>query len=1367
MEDNLVSLGFDVAEFTPTQKIIYDGLLQVYTVAEKIDNLKISLNLDPSWKDLKDAIKAQGDEIKKLQQANLDYVKASQVVKKSQDDLSLSVKEHAKNIDQVAIIQAKSNALSSNTAENLAIEKQLLSDKNKELQQSVKLLISETGSIAEAKAAVAQLIAQRDKLNLSTQEGIQMQQAINAKIDQYNNFIKLNVSGQEQQKINVGNYSGALKILEQEVTNVNSRLELMAEQGQTSGAAFENLSLQSKLLNTFLEQNRQGFSSVTQELRTNERALFTLSAAGLENTEAFEKMRLAVAETKESLTDLKDQQKILATDVPAISALASAARGLGGAYALGAGASALFANGNEKVEKELQKLVAVMTLLQGLEEVIKAMKERGAIVVALQVTAQKALNAVRAIEITLFGEATAATELNTVASNVSSVATERGMEVTELNTTAVRSDTAATELNISAVVKDTAVTKISEAAVESHLATIELNTTATAQNTLTTLQDASAKNMLAVTEAEVTVAASESAAATIENAAAMEANIVTAEANSAAMAGTAAATEGATIATIGLRTALISTGIGAIVIGLIYGITKLVGFISDWANADEKAIKKEKELVSALKEQNEAIEKNIELINERFKDIIADADKENALVEAAGKNYQEKFAAQKKVYDLQKKQADEKLSAKIAQAEKEYSEAGVKGIDALDMAQSGHLTKYRNYNAQLVGLAESFKKNYDHLSKDERKTIEDRMSDMGKNADIEMKSATDIDKVKSEAFNADKALQVLGIANTKKYTDEQRELALFLAESKAGIAKEYDSLILADDKSTQAQKIAAIKRNASEEIKVAAATRASVVDDPASSDTAKTKAIRKEADDILIITLQSNEAQRKLNEEYRVRRLVAITDTQNSMLQTQEAFNEETLKKDGLTYKSKAAALSQNVDLELQIETNRYKIEKDKRGLTAEEVNKIDADHYLKRTAIKTKGEADLLKIQDEFIKKRLDEEARAAAGSIRAEEHSGKSTQTSRILELADAYDKLSNQLRDGTIDFAKFTREKEKLDNTFSTTGIQDQIDSLLKIRKIQRDNGESTVDTDNQVAALEQQLRERGVTAVMKTEAQKLEAKKAVADKEKELAFSTLDLLQTIATSQYENEKNRIQDLMALSDARYTKEIADIQASSFADDVKANKVKILEADQAAARLQYDEQIRQENIKKAKADRVFQIFQIVGNTAIGITSALAQFPPNPILAAIIGAIGAVQVAKVLATPIPKYAKGAGVNGRPLHPGGIAEYGEAGPEKIEEPGKAARYVDGRQTGYLAPDTRITPLTDDYVNESMHTGAMRLQASYLRMDTVKNDEAWRIARFLDKQNSKNIAKLIKRKIAVNLTIAGGASGSYVNNQYGR
>lgn len=89
----------------------------------------------------------------------------------------------------------------------------------------------------------------------------------------------------------------------------------------------------------------------------------------------------------------------------------------------------------------------------------------------------------------------------------------------------------------------------------------------------------------------------------------------------------------------------------------------------------------------------------------------------------------------------------------------------------------------------------------------------------------------------------------------------------------------------------------------------------------------------------------------------------------------------------------------------------------------------------------------------------------------------------------------------------------------------------------------------------------------------------------------------------------------------------------------------------------------------RQAKFDKANSIAQALINTAVAITQALG----NPIMIALASVMGALQVATIMATPLPKYAKGT-----KYHKGGLAVVGDGGKQEV------VMTADG---AYLTPDT--------------------------------------------------------------------------------
>jgi len=132
--------------------------------------------------DLKDAqkiLQIQG------KQNSTEFVKNEIALKK----LSTSYREQTKVL----------GSLTSRSDEFIKVEKAIDNAVNKNIN-----------TIAQARKSNKDLLAVRNELNLNSVEGQKQLTRINSKLDKNNKVIKQNVSGYEQQKIGIGNYTGAL-----------------------------------------------------------------------------------------------------------------------------------------------------------------------------------------------------------------------------------------------------------------------------------------------------------------------------------------------------------------------------------------------------------------------------------------------------------------------------------------------------------------------------------------------------------------------------------------------------------------------------------------------------------------------------------------------------------------------------------------------------------------------------------------------------------------------------------------------------------------------------------------------------------------------------------------------------------------------------------------------------------------------------------------------------------------------------------------------------------------------------------------------------------------------------------------------------
>jgi hypothetical protein len=97
---------------------------------------------------------------------------------------------------------------------------------------------------------------------------------------------------------------------------------------------------------------------------------------------------------KDAVGDVGAQIDYFASDTRKFDAVLSGVQGLAGGFEVVQGTMALFGDENEDLQKTMMKLMATMSVVQGLQEVQNVLQKESTFMVGLQTAAQKAYNAV-------------------------------------------------------------------------------------------------------------------------------------------------------------------------------------------------------------------------------------------------------------------------------------------------------------------------------------------------------------------------------------------------------------------------------------------------------------------------------------------------------------------------------------------------------------------------------------------------------------------------------------------------------------------------------------------------------------------------------------------------------------------------------------------------------------------------------------------------------------------------------------------------------------------------------------------------------------------------------------------------------------
>jgi hypothetical protein len=229
-----------------------------------------------------------------------------------------------------------------------------------------------------------------------------------------------------------------------------------------------------------------------------------------------------------------------------------------------------------------------------------------------------------------------------------------------------------------------------------------------------------------------------------------------------------------------------------------------------------------------------------------------------------------------------------------------------------------------------------------------------------------------------------------------------------------------------------------------------------------------------------------------------------------------------------------------------------------------------------------------------------------------------------------------------------------------------IKNDIDQHNRALKLKIKNNSERVK-DEEKACDDIDKRNNKTFDKQKDDAEKLKKQreddqKALMDSIQSIANSTYDVINTISDAINEREMQRLDARDKALAESYKNELRFIEQSGMSEVNKAKAIAKLDAQNEAQKKQNDRDRITALRKHAKLQKAIDIHQAIANTALSIVGMLE----NPggyagvAMSIAAAAVGAAQIAKIIANPLPQYAKG--------RKGGKAEHaivGEIGQEAI------------------------------------------------------------------------------------------------------
>lgn len=571
------------------------------------------------------------------------------------------------------------------------------------------------------------------------------------------------------------------------------------------------------------------------------------------------------------------------------------------------------------------------------------------------------------------------------------------------------------------------------------------------------------------------------------------------------------------------------------------------------------------------------------------------------------------------------------------------------------------------------------------------------------------------------------------------YASESRKLTLETIRIEKGDTIDKNDKILASDKSTLLQRLEALRSNLAARKAIIEAEKKNTLNDPSSTSVDKAIAIKTAAAANAKAEREADKQIFDVKQEFYNRILQAKYETDKILIESDQSAQERIYNNEVEGLQNRLDALNHHSENQRSLIEKEYGYQKEllsQKATTDEEYKRLEADKDAKLvelTATTQKQIVDIIKQTNE----RLQNEQNAVNNAFYK-----FITQTNIAdVERAQSYAKdviaLNKALQDKKISVEQYEKQRKEIEEKYGKESLESAIEKQKNLIEAKKASGESILEDEKRLAEMQMELDD-------KTTSRKLENQRKIKDATRQLYEETLTFIQTLIDAGYQEELNALHEKADQSDKNYEQEIENIQNSTLSEQDKADKIKILEAQQRADKAKFDREQRAVQERQARFDRAIQIAKIIGNTASAVTAALPNIP----LSILMGALGAVQLATILARPIPKYAKGT-----KDHPGGLAYLGDGGRhELVETPGGSSFLSSNTTTLYDLPKgSRVTPIKDDVLNEILNKQLIIQTAGMLRAGQLLQKKR-------DELSTNSLADKIVRAIEKNKTVVKPAKG---------
>lgn len=341
--------------------------------------------------------------------------------------------------------------------------------------------------------------------------------------------------------------------------------------------------------------------------------------------------------------------------------------------------------------------------------------------------------------------------------------------------------------------------------------------------------------------------------------------------------------------------------------------------------------------------------------------------------------------------------------------------------------------------------------------------------------------------------------------------------------------------------------------------------------------------------------------------------------------------------------------LAEEAEIKLERDTAAKRIEL--LGLTGEEAAKVTEQAEANVNAIKVRYAAEGEKEAAEasrLTRKAVFDQMRAEVADLTASVDEEENMQLYNLRQRLDA----------GELTYKQYVKAVNKIEVDAAKARYEAQlayVDRLLKAE------GVSDSERRSALAQLKKDYDEFRNTVEGAGESASAEDWANFFDRLKEMAGDAWNVIANAVSTSIQNQLTDLEKLKNKEQADYEKRLERVRNAGLSQRQQELETARIEREHAAEQEKLAEQEAQLKRKQAIWDKANNLIQATIRTALAVTNALGSMPPpaNFAMAAVVGALGAAEIATIAAQKIPEYRTGRAGGGEELAivgDGGVSE---------------------------------------------------------------------------------------------------------------